>query len=223
VVLLALLRPVPPAGAATAGPVEVPLTGLYNNRGIAEGPSSPANFDDGGHAYSAVATQIGDPIAGYEGLVAGQRIDHEGFTFTWPDRVGQTDNVLARGQRVEVPAVEGATRLGFLGASKNGPSGGTFRLHYVRTAADGTTERTTVDREVRFTDWTRGQFAGNPLEPRNTIVTKALTRHNRAGQVDYGYVSHVYVVQTDLDPTWTLEAVTLPVSAQIHLFSLSIA
>jgi hypothetical protein len=212
-----------PVGAdAAPGPVEVPLTALYNNRGIAEDVNSTANFDGGGHAYSAAATQLGDPVAGYPGLTAGQAITTGGFSFTWPDRAGMTDNLLARGQQVTIPAVPGATSLGFLGASIDGPSSGTFLLHYVRTDEDGTEHRVTEPRTVRFTDWTRGQFAGNPLEPDNTIVTKALTRHARIGAVDYGYVSHVYVITTPLDPTMVLEAVTLPVSAQIHLFSLSL-
>lgn len=207
---------------ASTGPVAVPLEQLFNNRGIAEGPDSSADFDGGRHAYSATATEHGDPVAGYAGLKPGQKITTGGFSFTWPDRPGRPDNVLARGQRVNVPAAAGATSLGLLGASINGPTSGEFKLNYAYTDAAGVQQQTTVTREVKFTDWTRGFLAGNPLQPNNTIVTKSLARHTAVGTVDYGYVPHVYLITTDLDPSMTLQSITLPSSSQIHLFGISV-
>lgn len=229
VLLLTLALGIPLLGASTGAPlaaapapVEVPLTAIFNNRGIAADPGATADFDSTGNAYSAPSLQVGDPTQG-GGLVPGQKVDAGGFTFTWPaNRVGRTDNALARGQVVPVPAVPSATRLGFLGASVLGASGGDFVLTYAAPGPDGTIVRTTETKNIRFTDWTRGRTFEQPIEKDNSVVRHAFLRHSRLGDTNVGYQPHVYLITTDVDPTRTLESVTLPVSTTIHLFSMGL-
>ena len=218
VVLLATMA-VAPAGAAST---EVPLTAAFNNYGIASSPTSNASFDGGGYAYDAEALRLGDPVNNRPGLTAGQTITAGGFSFTWPNRVNQPDNVETRNQTIAVPAVPGATKLGVLAASVQGSSSGAFVLTYARTAADGTIEKVTVTKSMSFTDWTRGLAGDAPLEINNTVVHKSLFRHTSSGAVPLPTQPHVFLVTLPLDPSMTLESIKLPVSSQIHLFAMAL-
>ena len=208
-----------PAGAAST---EVPLTALYNNYGIASSPTANANFDGGGYGYLAEALRHGDPANGIPGLTAGQAVNAGGFTFTWPNRVNQADNVEARGQTVQVPAVPGATKLGLLAASVQGSASVPFILSYSTVDASGTPVQQSVTRAVGFTDWTRGIAGDAALAPNNTVVAKALVRHTNTGSLPLPTQPHVFLVTVPLDPTMTLHSVKLPLSSQVHIFAMAL-
>jgi hypothetical protein len=217
---LAVLLGIP--GTVSAASTEVPLTDLYNNYGIAQTPTSNANFDGGGYAYSAVLLQHGDPVGGYPGITGGQTITMDGFSFTWPNRPGLADNVEARGQTITVPAVAGATKLGLLAASVQGTSSGAFTFAYSTTDAAGQTQLVNVTQTLSFTDWTRGLLGDAPLAPNNKVVTKALTRHFNQDVIPIPTQPHVFLVTANLNPAMTLQSIKLPLSAQIHVFGMAL-
>lgn len=221
----AALVVVPGATPAQAG--EIDLTPFLNNTGIHQDPAQTnADFDGGGYAYSAVALRAGDPVDGYPGVDPGEQITAGGFTFTWPNRpAGAPDNVMAFGQTIPVPETPGATKIGFLGASAQGPSTATYTLNYRYTDPSGVVQHVSVPKQVAFTDWTRGLLADSPLEQGNTVVLKSRFRGFAGGSapVFFWTQPHVFLVSVPLDATMTLESVKLPFSAQQHLFGLSVA
>ncbi len=216
-----VLAPGPPP--ALAGTVE--LGPYLNNVGITQDLSSGANFDGAGWSYSSLALRIGDPQNGYPGIAPGGRVTAGGFTFTWPSRPsGSPDNVRNESQTIPLPS--GASKIGFLGASDHGPATGIFTFNYSFTDAAGDERRTSVATELTFSDWTLNAGAFPPFQG-NVVALRALVR--TAGPVPQEHAPHVFVVTAPLDPTMTLESVTLPPPdpesgvGKIHLFGLALA
>jgi hypothetical protein len=215
------------AGPATAASAEINLTPFLNNTGIQQDPTQTnADFDGGGYSYSEVGLSLGDPTEGYAGVDPGDQISKGGFTFTWPNRpVGATDNVMAFGQTIPIPASPGATKIGFLGSSAGGSSSGTFTFNYTYTDPSGVVQQQSVAKSVTFSDWTRGLLGDEPLKPNEVVVLKSRWRAITAGAVAPFFFTtpHVFLVTVPLEAGKTLQSIKLPFSSQLHLFGLAIA
>lgn len=215
VAAVALLVVVPGSPAAAA-PRQVSLP-APNNTGISQGPTSNSNFDGGGFSYSSVALRLA-------GVAPGQAITSDGLTYTWPATdIGAKDNLVPNGQTVPIPdAAPGATLLGFLGASTNGPVNGKFVLNYSTVDAEGNTVQVSVPTTIAFSDWTLNAGGAAPSPGNKTVVTSAF---RVSGDLQPEVVeTNVFAVTTALDPTMTLESVTLAKAAdgQIHLFGMAV-
>ena len=210
-----------PANGAT----ETPLTAFFNNTGTQADPSAQhANFDGGGNNYAAVALRVGDPANGYPGVVPGQAITKNGFTFTWPNRpAGSSDNVSASGQTIPVTSAPGATKIGFLTSASNGPASGSFVFNYTATDAEGNVATKSVTTSATVTDWTRGLTGDAALAPNNTLVLKTLFRTSNVGALPLPTQPNVFLLTLPLDPAMTLTSVKLPQGGSIHVFALATA
>ncbi len=177
----------------------------YNNTGISETTTRmAANFDGSNRSYSTQALQDA-------GLVPGINMTSQNLTYIWPAvDVGQPDNYAAAGQMIPVAALPGAATVGILGASTAGSSSGTATLTYT----DGSISTFTLG----LTDWWNGTPAfGNQQVVHMTTMN---TRHGtKSGNV------YLYSVTTSVNPSKTLQSVTLPTTTSpgvLHVFAVGI-
>ncbi|WP_407563653.1 alpha-L-fucosidase [Streptomyces sp. 184] len=177
-------------------PVPVPLTGLYDNDGIDTADARGGDFDGSGYTYPG------------EELPAGP-VEVDGFPFDFPGAgAGEPDNVVAMGQRVELPPGHYLSAL-FLASSSYGTASGAATVHY----ADGSTGSA----GLAAPDWySGGGSLGAPY------------RYGPDGAKDPHPVS-IAVVELGLDPVREAVALTLPVTnpaaenkASLHVFALSL-
>ena len=202
----------PGTGGGGTGAIPLSFSSLRNNVGIDQGPTSAANFDGNGFSYSGLFLRE-------KGVTPGSKVTSDGLSYTWPNGgAGSQDNVNATGQAVSLTPAAGATKLGFLGASTNGPSTATFVLNYL----DAEGMPLAVEKQLTFSDWT---LNGGTAAP-STGNTKAIsTRGRAAGATNPPETigTHVFSVTVPLDPAMRLQNVVLPkVSAgQIHLFDVT--
>ncbi|PWD51455.1 alpha-mannosidase [Serinibacter arcticus] len=119
-----------------------------------------------------------------------------GITFTWPETaVGEPDNWIVNGQRIEVDA-PGAATVSILGLATNGPSKGTAYAEY----SDGTRQAIAVE----LTDW-----AGQPGGGNSTVVQ--LEGRNNVNGTSAGGTFRVFATRpAPLDASKDLVAVHLP-------------
>lgn len=197
-----------PGTPASADGIDV--ASLRNHDGICETPGDACNFDDGGFGYSSLALTAG-------GTSAGQEVDVDGFTYTWPDAPsGAPDNITLVNQ--VVPVAQGdATRIGLLGASHNGPVTADVTLHYVDAAGDALE----VVRQIRVSDWTLNGGSADPV-PGNTIAVSSPFRVLQ-GLAPLPDESHAFSLAIDLDPALELTAIEFPREKRIHLFDITLA
>ncbi|WP_194925436.1 glycoside hydrolase family 3 C-terminal domain-containing protein [Catenulispora pinisilvae] len=189
----------------------VPYTSLpaaFNNDAITNDSNrGGADLDGAGASYSAQALAA-------VGVTPGAPLVHDGLTFTWPHRqVGQSDNVVAAGQTIDVSG-SGST-LGLLGTSTWGPSTGSGTITYT----DGSTQPYTIG----FGDWANG------TPPTGADVAIRAPYGNQPGN-QTGWAATVDYYPITLDPAKTVQSITLPSgSAQphggipaLHIFAMSI-
>lgn len=188
-------------------PVTVNIPGdlgpFFDNTGITD-DSAPTvgNFDGTGESYSAQALAAAR-------IVPGGPVTAGGVTFTWPDvPSGTPDNVIASGQTVLVPG-SGST-LGFLGTAVNGAFTGTGTVYYT----DGTSASYTVS----FVNWTNG----SPPAP-GVVVDRLPYLNTQTGELTKN--RYLYAAFVQLDPSKTVQAVTLPAAGSgttgIHIFAVA--
>ena len=198
-------------GSVPAGADEVSLAAYFNNVGITKDPFSGANFDFVGWSYHEVALlQAG--VRGGEPVTAG------GMTFTWPDTAsGESDNMAMDGQIVPLVA-PGATKIGFLGASTNGPVTTPVTLHYTFVDADGELQEVAVAQPVTFSDWTLNAGNASP-HASNAIAAEMLFRWpvNQAVAQDEPFV---FTTSIPVDPAMTLDSIEFPNEQRMHLFGM---
>ena len=208
--VLALMATLVPTGASAD---EISLVAFRNSVGICQHPLHQCNFDGGGFSYSTAALAVA-------GVMPGEELSVDGFTFTWPDTdPGAPDNVEMKGQLV--PVLPGdATRIGFLGASHNGPVTADVTLHYTRVGADGELEQVEVVEPLRFSDWTLNANGRQP-EAGNTTVVETRFRVN--GTTVEQVRTFVFAASIDIDPTMTLQTIELDNEDKTHLFGLALA
>ncbi|MEV6103966.1 Tat pathway signal sequence domain protein [Streptomyces sp. NPDC051940] len=188
------LQPLPPAGAST----RVDLGPYLNNDGITtEMFFGDGDFDGSGRTYPmAQLPQTGTLTDG--GV---------GFAFV-NGAEGTANNVLAAGQRVEVPAGRYA-KLHVLGAGDTGD----VRIPATLTYADGSA----VAAEIALTSWLNSPSYGE-TQP---VTTSQI--HTRTGPLPTrGGIFHQTV---PVDPARTLTSVTLAApdgAARAHVFAVTV-
>ncbi|MFF4751033.1 alpha-L-fucosidase [Streptomyces sp. NPDC001270] len=177
-------------------PLTVPLTGLFDNDGIDTAAARGGDFDGSGYTFPG------------EELPAG-RIEVDGVPFDFPaSTAGTPNNVVARGQRVDLPAGRYLSAV-FLTAGSYGNASGQATVHY----ADGTT--TTAG--LGGADWYAA--AGSLSAPYRYQPDGTKDEHS----VGIG-TSDVWI-----DPQRDAVAITLPVTGPaeegktaLHVFALSL-
>ncbi|AOR30500.1 alpha-L-fucosidase [Streptomyces fodineus] len=182
--------------AAVPDPVPVPLDALYDNDGIDTASARGGDFDGSGYTFPG------------EELPAG-RIEVDGITFDFPAATaGARNNVVALGQRVDLPKGRYLSAV-FLTAGSYGNASGETTVHY----ADGST--TTAG--LGGGDW---YSAGGPLS--------APYRYKPDGTKDEHGVG-IGTSEVWLDPRREAVALTLPVTSpaeagktSLHIFALSL-
>lgn len=177
-------------------PVPVPLDSLYDNDGIDTTTARGGDFDGSGYTFPG------------EELPAG-RVEVDGVPFDFPAATaGARNNVVARGQRVDLPRGRYLSAV-FLTAGSYGNASGTATVHY----ADGTTGTAGLSGG----DW---YAAGGPLS--------APYRYRPDGGKDEHSVG-IGTSEVPVDPEREAVALTLPVTGPaeagqtaLHVFALSL-
>ncbi|MEU5725953.1 glycoside hydrolase family 95-like protein [Micromonospora sp. NPDC047738] len=186
------LAPLPPIGVT----VPADLSALFDNDGVSPRDAmTDGDFDGSGYTYPAEEV----PASGR------RTIDR----VTWllgSYAPGAANNVVCRGQQVELPAGN-AANLHILGAGTGGGGAAKALLTYL----DGST----AEVDFKLTDWARTPSYGE------TIAVEAAYRHSRTGVSDTKMVRWFHQVVA-ADPSKTLVAVTLPVHTKLHVFGLSV-
>jgi hypothetical protein len=123
-------KPLPPNAIQVLVDEPGSLRAAFSNVGVSpDDNQSVASFDPHWN-YSTQALAAA-------GVTPGSTITVDGLAHRWPDvRVGEPDNVVAKGQTITVPSAPGATRLSVLGAGTAGAATGTITITYT----DGTTQ-----------------------------------------------------------------------------------
>jgi putative alpha-1,2-mannosidase len=192
-------------GVAAAGD----LTPYFNNAGIcSDGSSSAADFDGDGFCYSQQQLAA-------QGVTLGAAVkSSDGITYQFPSApAGQPDNVITGGQTITVLPVSGATQIGFLGSSTNGPSTGTVTIHYT----DGSSQQVTLD----FGDWTLN--AGGSSPPSGNVVVAKTPYRDTSGGGSQTVATYLFSAAFPIASGKTVQSVTLPSSTnqgELHVFAI---
>lgn len=178
------------------------LADAYNNIGTTpESDTSKGDFDGGGNSYSA------DALAKV-GATPGATIQANGQTFTWPASApGTPDNATAAGQAIDLSG--SGSQLAFLGAEAGFTSG-----DVTVTYTDGTTSSGTLG----FPNWccsTTDDYGAK-------IALTTDHRDTQAGPANFGTSYQVFTNTVPLDAGKTVQTVTLPNQAAIHVFAMSV-
>ncbi|KIF72499.1 alpha-L-fucosidase [Streptomyces sp. AcH 505] len=176
--------------------VPVPLERWYDNDGIDTASAPGGDFDGSGYTFPG------------EELPPGER-EIDGVTYVFPGSGdGVKDNIVAMGQRIDLPPGRYLSAL-FLTSCSYGATSGQATVHY----ADGTTGGAGLG----GADWYSGSGA----------LTSAY-RYDPTGAKDQHPVV-IGVSELALDPAREAVAVTLPVThaatennASLHIFALSL-
>jgi hypothetical protein len=190
--------------ALVPSPAPASAASQYNNVGISsDSAPSDANFDSEGDSYSAAALEGA-------GVTPGSAITWNGLDFTWPDvAAGTPDNWLAAGQTIPLSLPAGTLRLGILGAAA---AAGSWELTVNYT--DGTSSTA----QFSMPSWTE---AGWVVPESEIAVTTASAYQNPAGKAN-PVTSYVFATQVPVNPTKTVESVTLPstvFAGELHVFA----
>ncbi len=204
--------PCPPA--KVKGSAIVPFASFgqaFNNPGIAsEANTGLANLDGTGLSYQSEALAA----AGY---MPGAQVEHNGISFTWPDRMpGAADNIAAQGQTFLISGT--GAHLAFLGAADFGSAGGDGIIYY----RDGSRQpfRLVMD------DW----WANQATTGQDEVAVTTPEANNPPGQPPRtGPPVAVYFASVPLRAGEAVTAVTLPDGsapaqgvACLHLFAVAI-
>ncbi len=230
----------PPASGLSPGAVDLVATATYRIHGTRESllgdtqlqvpqPSLAAAFDNTGvtddsdrtptasfQGFDGEGTTFSAQGLAATGVTPGSTVQAGGLSFTWPDVVpGQPNNTMAQGQVVRVSG-SGST-LGFLTAANNATLSGSGTVYYT----DGTTSTYSL---------TVGNFyypPGQNGNPANTVgVTDASLNYPTATE---SHTSYVFEDSVAIDPSKTVEAVTLPslgdvsgYNPALHVFAIAV-
>ena len=177
-------------------PVPVPLDGLYDNDGIDTASARGGDFDGSGYTFPGEELPTG-------------RVEVDGIPFLFPSSAaGAKNNVVAMGQRVELPQGRYLSAV-FLTSGSYGNTSGSATVHY----ADGSTSTAGLG----GADW---YAAGGSLS--------APYRYRPDGTEDQHSVG-IGTSEVWLDPQREAVALTLPVTnpaeagrTSLHVFALSL-
>jgi hypothetical protein len=165
------------------------------------------NLDGSNHSYSEDALKkAGIPMSSQTSVVSA--FSFHGSIMTWTTSNSLYANSwIAEGQPLAYQSAitANATDITFIGAATNGNSSGTGTVYYT----DGTSSTYTLS----FTDWCAStpQFGNLPLVTlpyRNTAFGQQAIKNS------------VYYAEAAIDPTKTLQSITLPhtTGGQMHIF-----
>ena len=177
-------------------PVPVPLDGLYDNDGIDTASARGGDFDGSGYTFPGEELPTG-------------RVEVDGITFLFPSSAaGAKNNVVAMGQRIELPQGRYLSAA-FLTSGSYGNASGSATVHY----ADGSTSTAGLG----GADW---YAAGGSLS--------APYRYRPDGTEDQHSVG-IGTSEVWFDPQREAIALTLPVTnpaeagrTSLHVFALSL-
>jgi len=159
--------------------------------------SGEEGLDGWGNAYPADKLPSGEKVA-FEGELP------KGLVFTLPDYQQAEKNVLtADGQTIKVPA-DTYTAIFLLAAATNGTQQSRMKLIY-----DGSE----ASRMLRISDWC-GKATFGEIE---AGAYPRVSGENEEAECK------LYVQALILDPDKKLEAITLPVNKNIHIFAMTLA
>ncbi len=180
----------------TAPGVQVDLSSFFNNDGIAS-REDPANGNLDGSGYSYPAEHL--PASGIAKI--------GGMTFSFPgSRINEKNNIVAEGQRIDVPAGQYCA-TSMLVTSTYGATSGEFKFHF----DDGTTQNARFD----VPDWYSGGFGVRTLP----------FRYNPTGGRDEHPVI-LSALRIGLNNRRNLVGITLPQAPEgqrrLHLFALTL-
>jgi alpha-galactosidase len=178
------------------------LASAFDNVGTtSESDTGKGDFDGAGDSYSA------DALAAV-GATPGATISANGQTFTWPASApGTPDNVTAAGQAIDLTGQ--GSQLAFLGAEAGFTSG-----DVTVTYTDGTTSTGSLG----FPNWCCSTT--NDYGSKVAITTDH--RDTPTGPANYGTSYQVFSNTIPLTAGKTVQTVTLPEQAAIHVFALSV-
>jgi hypothetical protein len=195
----------PPATLTLAVLTPGDITPYFDNIGVSDDASpGSGNIDGDNNSYSYEALSAA-------GITPGATITSGGLSYTWPDiPAGQSDNIIADGQTIQLAPASGATTLGILGSATYGPSQGTATITYT----DGSTQTFTLG----FSDWT---LAGGLL-PGDTEVAEMPYRNSSSGANDS--TTYLFTTTATLQAGKTVQSITLPSNVnqgEIHIFAIT--
>jgi len=210
--------------AASAGQIHVfdlqldtrgalPFEQLLDSSGITSDAQHAADsLDWTGHALSL------DALAA-AGVTPGAKVSANGLAYTWPNVPApasatppvRPDHVEVAGQEIALPAMDGATKIGFLLTAIKGPATTTAQVMY----GDGSTSSANLS----ISDWTPGS-----LQAGNTVAIDTAHRATTAGtDTTHADVYSVTVpVTAGKTPLWVRLTSPTSGSAAIHLFAVAI-
>ncbi len=179
--------------ATTAAPTAVSLASVANAVGItADGNTVPGNLDGWGYSYSSSAL--------------GSSVTTGGISYSL-GAAGTANAVRTNGQTVALASSKYSS-LRFLGTGVNGTQTGTFTVRYT----DGTSS--TV--KQTFSDWHTSTGASN-----ETVAATTAYRNATSGRDNVvGFNLYAYTIA--LDPSKTVQSVTLPTNWNISLLAASL-
>lgn len=197
------------AGSATAtrtqrtGDPLPDLAAAYNNVGVSnEDDPTKGDFDGDGNSFSAQLLEG-------QGVTPGSSVQAVGAQFTWPEAAaGTPNNVAAAGQTISLSGQ--GQKLAFLGSGASLAATGGATVYY--------TDGTTSTGNFGFPNWSF-QAAD---EHGATLVISMNGRNTPSGLANTEYQYRVFANTIDLDPTKTVEMVTLPSSGSLHIFDMAI-
>ncbi|MEV7602673.1 glycoside hydrolase family 27 protein [Kitasatospora sp. NPDC089797] len=185
-----------------AGATYADWTTALNATSISDDDAATAGgFDRAGDSFSS------DALAA-AGVTRGATVEAGGQTFSWPaGGSGQFDSIVARGQTLAYPT--DSSTIGFLGASSGGDASGTLTLHYT----DGTSSPATLG----FPNW----LTAHPTAFGDSTAVTTTHRNTPHGPDRFGTRYLVSYASVTVPDGKTLQSITLPDNAALHLFSLT--
>ncbi|MFI8454501.1 glycoside hydrolase family 27 protein [Kitasatospora sp. NPDC085464] len=185
-----------------AGATYADWTTALNSTAISDDDAATAgSFDRAGDSFSS------DALAA-AGVTRGSSVAAGGRTFAWPaGGSGQFDNIVARGQTIAFPT-DGST-IGFLGASSGGDVSGALTLHFT----DGTSGQATLG----FPNW----LTADPTAFGDSTAITTTHRNSPHGPDQFGTKYVVSYASVSVPDGKTLQSITLPDNAALHIFSLT--
>jgi hypothetical protein len=177
------------------------LAATYDNKGITDDDNPLAGTFDGGEAsYSAQGLAAA-------GLAPGATVNHDGQTFTWPDVPTATpDNTKTNGQ--VIAASGSGAKLGFLGSAAFGTQSGTVFVTY--------TDGSIAQAPLAFADW----YFNDPAPGTDIVAT--VPWNVPPEHPDQDHPVSVFYGSIPLDPSKTVQYVTLPTNPNLHIFAMAV-
>lgn len=203
-----------PSPSAVASPAATPpasdVDGAYDNAGVSDDSAhAAADFDGYGFSYSA------EGLAN-AGALPARPLHVAGMTFIWPSAPpGRADNVVARGQTIQMRKLRRAARVGILGSSTGGAAHGEATLNY----SDGTSSHL----DLGLSDWTLNSGT-SPISYGNVPALRMTYRNCSCGLQKIA--TYVFLATLPVDPAKTLTSIQLPApagSALMHVFSIGVS